>query len=76
MKNKKGSKQQKFIQQVEKQVQNKGQQNRRDLDPAAEREKKKEEERKKQEELNMLFKPVITQTIAKGRQWVLKMICQ
>ena len=66
MKNKKGAKQQKFIQQVEKQVQNKGQANSRVLDPAAEREKKKEEEKKKLEELQMLFKPVISQTIAKG----------
>lgn len=67
LKNKKGAKQQKFIQQVEKQVKNTGQpQARRDLlDPAAERLKRKEEEAKKKEELTQLFKPV-TQTVGKG----------
>jgi len=67
LKNKKGAKQQKFIQTVVKQVQNKGPANapRSALDPNAEREKKKEEERKQKEELAALFKPV-AQTVAKG----------
>ena len=65
LKNKKGAKQQKFIQQVQKQVSNKFQ-NPRDLPPdMVEREKKKEEERKKKEELSLLFKPVM-QTVGKG----------
>lgn len=65
LKNKKGAKQQKFIQQVQKQVQNKFQQ----AVPvtAEERERKKEEEKRKKEELSMLFKPVLpAQQIAKG----------
>ena len=36
------------------------------LSPEEERAKRKEEEKKKKEELSMLFKPVITQTVAKG----------
>lgn len=67
MKNKKGAKGQKIVEQITKQVQNKGQNLRRDLlSPEEERAKRKEEEKKKKEELSMLFKPVITQTVAKG----------
>ncbi len=67
MKNKKGAKQQKFIQQIQKQVANKGQQPGGRDDAAAEREKKRLEEQKKKEELSMLFKPVVAQqTVAKG----------
>jgi hypothetical protein len=64
LKNKKGNKQQKFIQTVQKQV-NTG--NPRDLlnDPNIERQKKKEEEKRKKEELASLFKPV-AQTVPKG----------
>lgn len=65
LKNKKGAKQQKFIQQVEKQVANKGVQNRNAPDANLERAKKKEEEQKKKEELLNLFKPV-AQTVPKG----------
>jgi len=67
LKNKKGSKQQKFIQQVAKQVTNKPVLSRAaaELDPNLAREKKKEEEKKKKEELSQLFKPV-AQTIPKG----------
>lgn len=69
LKNKKGAKQQKFIQTVQKQVSQKGQQpTRRDqLTANEERQKKKEEELKKKEELSMLFKPVLSaQVVAKG----------
>lgn len=65
LKNKKGAKQQKFIQQVQKQVSNKGT-NPRALDPTLEREKKREEEKKKKDELSQLFKPVVTQQVPKG----------
>lgn len=65
MKNKKGAKAQKFIQQVQKQV---SQPTRRDqLSANEDRQKKKEEEAKKKEELSMLFKPVLPQqVVAKG----------
>lgn len=64
LKNKKGGKQQKFIQQVEKQVKSGGP-NGKSMDPAA---KKLEKEKKLQEkkELALLFKPVQSQTIPKG----------
>ena len=66
LKNKKGSKQQKFIQTVQKQVSNMGSQNKRnELDQNLERQKKKEEEQRKKEELAALFKPVL-QTVAAG----------
>lgn len=64
LKNKKGAKQQKFIQQVEKQVKSGGH---HPLAPDGS--KKKEEKDKKlkdQKEMAMLFKPVQTQKIEKG----------
>ncbi|EDW89377.1 zinc finger CCCH domain-containing protein 15 homolog [Drosophila yakuba] len=63
LKNKKGNKQQKFIQQVQKQVQSGGQHPRQDGD------KRKEEKDKKlaeQREMALLFKPVQTQKVEKG----------
>ncbi|CAG9770498.1 unnamed protein product [Ceutorhynchus assimilis] len=62
IKNKKGAKQQKFIQQVEKQVKSGG------LHPLKEVSKKldKEAKLKEQKEMNLLFKPVQTQKIEKG----------
>ncbi|XP_030559194.1 zinc finger CCCH domain-containing protein 15 homolog [Drosophila novamexicana] len=63
LKNKKGTKQQKFIQQVQKQVQAGGHHPRQDGD------KKKEDKEKKladQRELAMIFKPVQTQKVEKG----------
>lgn len=63
MKNKKGAKQQKFIQQVEKQVKSGG------IHPAREDPAKKLEREKKlkeQKEMSLLFKPVQTQKIEKG----------
>lgn len=65
LKNKKGAKQQKFIQIVSKQVQNKSNLPKSSLDQNAEREKKKELAAKQADELRDLFKPV-TQTVAKG----------
>lgn len=65
LKNKKGAKQQKFIAQVQKQVQNKFQP--RDNLTAEEKERKKAEEKQKKDELAALFKPVLTQQqVAKG----------
>ncbi|XP_017126494.1 zinc finger CCCH domain-containing protein 15 homolog [Drosophila elegans] len=63
LKNKKGNKQQKFIQQVQKQVQSGGQHPRQDGD------KRKEEKDKKlaeQREMALIFKPVQTQKVDKG----------
>lgn len=64
LKNKKGAKQQKFIQQVEKQVKSGG------IHPrtAVPEDKKAEKERKlkEQKELLMLFKPVQAQKVEKG----------
>ncbi|XP_033153662.1 zinc finger CCCH domain-containing protein 15 homolog [Drosophila mauritiana] len=63
LKNKKGNKQQKFIQQVQKQVQSGGQHPRQDGD------KRKEEKEKKlaeQREMALIFKPVQTQKVEKG----------
>lgn len=62
LKNKKGSKQQKFIQQVEKQVKSGGQHPLKDNAKKTEKELKLKE----QKELAMLFKPVQTQKIEKG----------
>ncbi|XP_012281106.1 zinc finger CCCH domain-containing protein 15 homolog [Orussus abietinus] len=64
IKNKKGAKQQKFIQQVEKQVKTGGISARKIEDPNA---KKLEKERKlkEQKELALIFKPVLTQKIDK-----------
>ncbi|XP_066138127.1 zinc finger CCCH domain-containing protein 15 homolog [Euwallacea fornicatus] len=62
LKNKKGAKQQKFIQQVEKQVKSGG------IHPLKEATKKSDKELKlkEQKEMNMLFKPVQSQKIEKG----------
>jgi len=61
LKNKKGAKQQKFIQQVEKQIKSGGVPPRKqNEDPS----KKKEEKQKKVDELNVIFKPV--QKVEKG----------
>ncbi|XP_060535066.1 zinc finger CCCH domain-containing protein 15 homolog [Cylas formicarius] len=62
LKNKKGAKQQKFIQQVEKQVKTGG------IHPLKETTKKTEKEQKlkEQKELAMLFKPVQSQKVEKG----------
>lgn len=67
MKNKKGAKQQKFIQQVEKQVKSGGQHPLSGADALA---KKLEKERKLKEEkeLALLSKPVIVQKVEKGRE--------
>jgi hypothetical protein len=64
LKNKKGAKQQRFIQQVQKQVFNPNQKASQATQQDATL-KKKEDEKKKKEELNSLFKPV--QTVGKGR---------
>ncbi|KAF6037390.1 ZC3H15 [Bugula neritina] len=61
LKNKKGNKQQKFIQQVQKQVLTPHQKASQEL---AAQQKKKEDEAKKKAELNNLFRPV--QTVSKG----------
>ncbi|KAL1451351.1 hypothetical protein WDU94_005737 [Cyamophila willieti] len=60
LKNKKGAKQQKFIQQVEKQVKSAGVPPRKADDPRA----KKEEKEKEKQELALLFRPV--QKVEKG----------
>ncbi|EDW74065.1 uncharacterized protein Dwil_GK21573 [Drosophila willistoni] len=63
LKNKKGNKQQKFIQQVQKQVQAGGHH------PRADGDKRKDEKEKKladQREMAMIFKPVQTQKVEKG----------
>ncbi|CAB3220375.1 unnamed protein product [Arctia plantaginis] len=63
LKNKKGAKQQKFIQQVEKQVKSGG------IFPAKpmdDKKKDKDAKLKEQKELAMLFKPVQTQKVEKG----------
>lgn len=66
MKNKKGAKAQKFIQVVQKQVQNKNDGPKKSGPNESEiREKKKLEEQKAKEELRDLFKPVM-QTVPKG----------
>lgn len=64
MKNKKGAKQQRFIQQVQHQVKNGGNAKKTD-DPNL---KKLEKEKKllEQKEMNLLFRPVATQKIEKG----------
>ncbi|XP_045766780.1 zinc finger CCCH domain-containing protein 15 homolog [Maniola jurtina] len=60
LKNKKGAKQQKFIQQVEKQVKSGG------IHPAKPIDDKKKEKEQKLKELALLFKPVQTQKVEKG----------
>lgn len=68
LKNKKGAKQQKFIQQVEKQVKP-GVASGKALDPNAKK-LEKEKKLKEQKELALLFKPVQSQKIEKGRDTV------
>uniref|UniRef100_A0A1E1W3V5 Zinc finger CCCH domain-containing protein 15 n=1 Tax=Pectinophora gossypiella TaxID=13191 RepID=A0A1E1W3V5_PECGO len=63
LKNKKGAKQQKFIQQVEKQVKSGGIHPAKPMD---DKKKEKENKLKEQKELAMLFKPVQTQKVEKG----------
>ncbi|KAH0946095.1 hypothetical protein HN011_011848 [Eciton burchellii] len=65
IKNKKGAKQQKFIQQVEKQVKSGGVNPRKLEDPSAKK-LEKEKKLKEQKELSLIFKPVQTQKIDKG----------
>jgi len=65
LKNKKGAKQQKFIQRVEHQVQHGGTKTARELEKEREKDKLKKDEKQKQlAELNALFKPV--QNLGKG----------
>lgn len=61
LKNKKGAKQQRFIQQVEKQIKSGGPP--RKLEDQT---KKKDEKLKEAKELSLIFKPVQTQKIEKG----------
>lgn len=63
LKNKKGAKQQKFIQQVEKQVKSGGI---HPAKPMEDKKKDKDQKAKEQKELAMLFKPVQTQKVEKG----------
>lgn len=63
LKNKKGAKQQKFIQQVEKQVKSGGV---HPLKPVDDKKAQKEAKLKEQKELAMLLKPVQTQKVEKG----------
>ncbi|XP_045495946.1 zinc finger CCCH domain-containing protein 15 homolog [Colias croceus] len=63
LKNKKGAKQQKFIQQVEKQVKSGGI---HPAQPVQDKKKEKEQKLKEQKELAALFKPVQTQKVEKG----------
>ncbi|XP_046734688.1 zinc finger CCCH domain-containing protein 15 homolog [Diprion similis] len=65
IKNKKGAKQQKFIQQVEKQVKTGGLNPRKIEDPAAKK-LEKEKKLKEQKELALIFKPVQVQKVDKG----------
>ncbi|XP_078048760.1 zinc finger CCCH domain-containing protein 15 homolog [Augochlora pura] len=65
IKNKKGAKQQKFIQQVEKQVKSGGV-NPRKLDDPNVKKLEKEKKLKEQKELALIFKPVQAQKIDKG----------
>ncbi|CAF2583714.1 unnamed protein product [Rotaria sp. Silwood2] len=63
LKNKKGSKNQKFIAQVQNQVQNAGKSAREIAKMQEEKEKRKEDKKKTEMELQTLFKPVITQQV-------------
>lgn len=65
IKNKKGAKQQRFIQQVEKQVKSGGL-NPRKVDDPNTKKLEKEKKLKEQKELALLFKPVQSQKIEKG----------
>lgn len=67
LKNKKGAKQQRFIQQVEKQVKFGGNPSNRKLEDAKKQEKdKKDAKLKEAKELSLLFKPVAFQKVEKG----------
>jgi len=67
LKNKKGTKQQKFIAQVEKQVKQGGDpKNRKREAELAEERKRKEQAKKLEEERKNLFKPVVVQQVAQG----------
>ncbi|KAJ8019407.1 Zinc finger CCCH domain-containing protein 15 [Holothuria leucospilota] len=67
LKNKKGAKQQNFIKSVQHQVKYGNQKSSRQVEEATETKKKAVEKKKKeQDELNMLFRPVATQKVAKG----------
>merc|ERR1712024_348633 len=67
LKNKKGSKNQKFIAQVEKQVKSSGDPRARKIEEERLAEKKRKEDAKKEEEeKRMLMKPVATQKVAQG----------
>lgn len=70
IKNKKGAKQQKFIQQVEKQVKSGGVNPRKVEDPSVKK-LEKEKKLKEQKELALIFKPVQTQKIDKGTEYIL-----
>jgi hypothetical protein len=63
LKNKKGAKQQRFIQQVQHQVKSGGNVKKTEDVKKLEKEKKL----KDQKELNLLFKPVATQKVEKGK---------
>lgn len=69
IKNKKGAKQQKFIQQVEKQVKSGGINPRKLEDPNAKK-LEKEKKLKEQKELALIFKPVQMQKIDKGTVYI------
>jgi hypothetical protein len=63
LKNKKGAKNQKFIAQVQNQVQNAGKSAREIAKLQEEKEKRKEEKKRAEVEIQTLFKPVITQQV-------------
>ena len=68
LKNKKGSKNQKFIQQVEKQVKAGGDPKARKIEEERALEKKRKEDAKREEEeKKALFRPVTTQKVANGK---------
>lgn len=69
IKNKKGAKQQKFIQQVEKQVKSGGVNPRKLEDPNVKK-LEKEKKLKEQKELALIFKPVQMQKIDKGTEYI------
>lgn len=66
LKNKKGAKQQKFIQQVQHQVKFGGNASTRKVEESKKTDNKKDDKKKEQAELNQLFKPVTTQKVEKG----------
>ena len=70
MKNKKGSKQQKYIAQTEKQVKSGGDPKARRIEEERRAEKAKKEEAKKkmEEEKRMMSQPVVTQKLGAGRK--------